>query len=221
MLTAFDGRSFRPHGILPSLKVRLGGKTIAIEVEVVDAPLDYNLLLGRNWMYSMQAIASSLFHVVCFPHNEKIVTIDQTTFKNPSVTVSLGASIPIVEHFQPTTGSVGEGMYPSLMGSFSCPAPILMIGSSSDETSTSMTSVSFHTSHMEDPWILLTPSTSSEPVVTNVPFPAAMIAYQANLKSVAEPSPSSSRIEEEDPYVLPAWAIQSSHTHDYLDMVFP
>ena len=61
MLTAFDGRSFRPHKILPSLKVRLGGKTIVIEVEVVDAPLDYNLLLGRNWMYSMQAVASSLF----------------------------------------------------------------------------------------------------------------------------------------------------------------
>ena len=76
MLTAFDGRSFRPHGILPSLKVRLGGKTVAIEVEVVDAPLNYNLLLGRNWMYSMQAIASSLFCVVCFPLNGKILTID-------------------------------------------------------------------------------------------------------------------------------------------------
>ena len=61
MLTYFDGRSFRPHRILPSLKVQLGEKTVTIEVEVVDAPLDYNLLLGRNWMYSMQAIASSLF----------------------------------------------------------------------------------------------------------------------------------------------------------------
>ena len=61
MLTAFDGRSFRLCRIIPSLKVHLGGKTIAIEVEVVNAPLDYNLLLGRNWMYSMQAIASSLF----------------------------------------------------------------------------------------------------------------------------------------------------------------
>ena len=29
MLIAFDGRSFRPHGILPSLKVHLGGKTIS------------------------------------------------------------------------------------------------------------------------------------------------------------------------------------------------
>ena len=65
---------------------------------MVDAPLDYNLLLGRNWMYSMQAVASSLFHVVCFPFNGKIVTIDQTSFKNPSVTASSGAWIPIVEH---------------------------------------------------------------------------------------------------------------------------
>jgi hypothetical protein len=46
LLTAFDGRSFRPHGIVPSFLVQLGGKTICIEVEVVDAPLDYNLLLG-------------------------------------------------------------------------------------------------------------------------------------------------------------------------------
>ena len=46
MLTAFDGRSFRTHGILPSLKVHLGGKTVVIEVKVVDVPLDYNLLLG-------------------------------------------------------------------------------------------------------------------------------------------------------------------------------
>ena len=93
MLTAFDGRYFRPHGILPSLKVRLGGKTVAIEVEVVDVPLDYNLLLGRNWMYNMQAVASSLFHIVCFSHNGKIVTIDQMAFKNLSVTTSSGATI--------------------------------------------------------------------------------------------------------------------------------
>ena len=113
----------------------------------------------------------------------------------------------IVEHSQPATESVGVGMYPSLMGSFSCPAPILMIGSSSNEAPTSTTSVSFHMSHMEDPWILPTPSTSSEPVKMNVPLPATMIAYQANLKSVVEPSTSSSRMEEEDPYVLRAWAV--------------
>ena len=97
---------------------------------MVDAPLDYNLLLGRNWMYSMQAIASSIFQVVCFPFNGNIVMINQTSFKNPSVNASSGASIPIIDHSQSATGSVGVGMYPSLMGSFSCSTPILMIGSS-------------------------------------------------------------------------------------------
>ena len=92
------------------------------------------------------------------------------------------------------------------MGSFSCPAPILMIGSSSDEASKSTRSMSFHTSHMEDPWILPTLSTSSEPIMMDVPLSTTMVAYQANLECVAEPSPSSSRMEE-DPYVLPAWAV--------------
>ena len=75
ILTAFDGRSFRPHEIIPSLNVQLGGKSVAIKVEVVDAPLDYNILLGLNWMYSMQAIASSLFRVVCSPFNGKIFVL--------------------------------------------------------------------------------------------------------------------------------------------------
>ena len=128
---------------------------------MVDAPLDYNLLLGQNWMYSMQAIASSVFHVVCFPHNGKIVTIDQMTFKNSPVTTSSGTSVPVVEHSQPATRSVGVGMYPSLMGSFSCPASILMIGSCFDKALTSMTSMSFCMTHMGDPWILPTLSISS------------------------------------------------------------
>ena len=100
----------------------MGGKTVAIEVEVVDAPLDYNLLQGRNWMYSMQAVASSLFRVICFLFNGKIVTINQTSFQNMSVNASFRASILIIDHSQLKTGSVGVGMYPSLMGSFSCPA---------------------------------------------------------------------------------------------------
>ena len=146
--------------------------------------------------------------------------IDQTSFKNPCVTTSLGSSISIVEHSQPTTQNVGVGMYPSLMGRFNCPAPVLMIGSIFGEASTSVRLVSFHTSHMEDPWILPTPSTPNGPIMTDVRLPTTMIAYQANLECVAKPSPSSSRTEEEDPYVMPAWVVESSHVHDYLDMVF-
>jgi hypothetical protein len=41
--------------------VQLGGKTVCVEVEVVDAPLDYNLLLGWSWNYAMQAVVATVF----------------------------------------------------------------------------------------------------------------------------------------------------------------
>ena len=53
VLKSFDGHLFTPHGILTAFPVELGGKTVTIEVEVVNAPLDYNLLLGRSWFYPM------------------------------------------------------------------------------------------------------------------------------------------------------------------------
>ena len=112
-------------------------------------------------------------------------------------------------------------MYPSLMGFFSCPTLVLIIGSSSGEASSSMRSMSFPSTHMEDPWNLPTPSPLCEPIGTDVPFPAAMIAYQDNSKCFVEPSTSSSWTKEEDPYVLPAWEFESSHVHDCLDSVFP
>jgi hypothetical protein len=48
MLTAFGGHSFCPHGILLNFLFHLGGKIVEVDVKVVDAPLDYNLLLGHN-----------------------------------------------------------------------------------------------------------------------------------------------------------------------------
>jgi hypothetical protein len=62
---------FRPHGLLQSLVVQLGGKIVFVDVEVVDAPLDYNLLLGRSWFYAMTVVASSVFDVFSFLIKEK------------------------------------------------------------------------------------------------------------------------------------------------------
>ena len=52
---------------------------------VVQGSLDFSLLLGRDYVYAMGALVSSLFHVVCFPHDGRIVTIDQLSFFSPSV----------------------------------------------------------------------------------------------------------------------------------------
>ena len=56
LLTAFNRRHFCSHGILPSFDIKLEGKTLSVEIEVVNSPLDYNLLLGRSWTYVMCAI---------------------------------------------------------------------------------------------------------------------------------------------------------------------
>jgi hypothetical protein len=45
LLKAFDGHIVQPHGILIALPIDLGGNTISVDVEVVNAPLEYNLLL--------------------------------------------------------------------------------------------------------------------------------------------------------------------------------
>jgi hypothetical protein len=38
ILKAFDEHLFTPHGILATLPIELGGKTVTVEVEVVNAP---------------------------------------------------------------------------------------------------------------------------------------------------------------------------------------
>ena len=59
-LTSFNERSFHPHGILLAFEIKLVGKAVFVEIKVVDAPLDHNLLLGRSWMYAMCAIPLSI-----------------------------------------------------------------------------------------------------------------------------------------------------------------
>jgi hypothetical protein len=76
LLTAFDDHSFRPHGFIPSFPVQLGGKIVCVKFEVVNVPLEYNLLLGRSWTYAMRAVVGTVFWVLLFPHESRIITID-------------------------------------------------------------------------------------------------------------------------------------------------
>lgn len=102
--------------------MQLGGKTVCVEVEVVDAPLDYNLLLGRSWTYSMQDVVATFFWVLLFPHEGRIVTIDQLSFSR--LDPSLGASmVPMIDNPQLGVVNIGVGLCPSLMGTFDYPPP--------------------------------------------------------------------------------------------------
>jgi hypothetical protein len=95
---------------------------VCIEVEVVDGPLDYNLLLGCSWTYSMQAMVATVFRVLLVSHKGRIVTIDQLSFSRPDP--ALGASmVPMIDNPQAGVINVGVGLCPYLMGTFDYPPP--------------------------------------------------------------------------------------------------
>jgi hypothetical protein len=128
-LRAYDGRPTSPTGLCQNVPIELGGKTILIDIEVIDAQLDYNILFGRNYMYAMKAVASSVFRTMMFPHNGKIVTIDQLTHYEPNHSTNITNIIPLV-HVIPTDFPVannGPQLFqdPPMMGTCQGTPPFL------------------------------------------------------------------------------------------------
>ena len=80
-LTGFDKGTSRPLGILPNLPITLKWKNVQMNVMVVQGLLYHNLLLGRDYIYCMGTIVSSLFRVMSFPHEGRVVKlVDQLSF---------------------------------------------------------------------------------------------------------------------------------------------
>jgi hypothetical protein len=95
-LLAFNRRTSQPLGTLPQFPISLGGKNVYIDVMVVQDPLDFSLLLGRDYVYAMKAIVSTLFRVIYFPHNGRVVTVDQLSFIDPTWIASLNGSCMLI-----------------------------------------------------------------------------------------------------------------------------
>jgi hypothetical protein len=88
---------------------------MCVNVEVVDAPFDYNPLLGRSWTCAMTTVVSNIFRVLCFPHEGWIITVDPLSFSRPDP--SFGEStVLMIENLQPCTVKLGVGLFPYLMG---------------------------------------------------------------------------------------------------------
>jgi len=102
-LFAFNRGYGQLSGILPQLPINLGGNIVYIDVMVVQGPLDFNLLLGHDHVYAMGYLISSLFHVMCFSHEGRIVTIDQLLFVGPNLTPNQPCSVngPYVQVVSP------------------------------------------------------------------------------------------------------------------------
>jgi hypothetical protein len=152
-LKAFNGSGFKPYGVLPLFPVTLEGKMV-VEVEVFDAPLDYNLLLGRSWIDSMRAVVSTLFRVVRFHHQGKVVTIDQLAFFNSDTRTG---SVPFIAKTPPSYENVGVGLLKDslLIGTFPIPPPDVPRPSFASINMISTVPHELPTSH--DPWIVPDP----------------------------------------------------------------
>ena len=52
-------------------------KMVLVDVEVIGAQLDLNILLRRIYRYSKKVVSFSISHTMTSPHNGKVVILDQ------------------------------------------------------------------------------------------------------------------------------------------------
>jgi hypothetical protein len=162
LLTTFDGLYFIPHGIIPSFPMQLEGRIVCVKVEVVDVPLDYNILLGQSGTYVMAAVVSTIFRVLFFPLEGRIITIDHLSFSHTDP--SSGAStVLMIDNPQPRTINLGVRLFPYFMGTFDYPSPandVKFISVVPDQPKVAIFQVaSSIMSYFNNLWILPSPST--------------------------------------------------------------
>jgi hypothetical protein len=118
-LRAYDGRPSSSEGLFQNVPVELRGKTILIDIEVIDSPLDYNILFGCNYVY---VVGSSVFRSMMFLHNRKIVTIDQITHYEPNHSTNIDNILPLVCTSFDAYSLIDMGprifKHPSLLGAY-------------------------------------------------------------------------------------------------------
>jgi hypothetical protein len=195
---------------------------MCVEVEVVDAPIDYNLLLGRSWTYAMQAVVYTIFRVLLFPHEGRIVTIDQFSFSRPDP--SLGAStVPMVDNPQAGVFNIGVGLCPYLMGTFDYPPPQGDVKFISTHHKAEIFHLSsFRMTYFQDPWTLPSPSDTMDAtghVGMSIPLSTTEVAY--SLVQQTSATPDSMPTLGLDPLLEPIWAQDSLVNTDSLDLVLP
>jgi hypothetical protein len=193
-LKYFNGVWYKPYGVLPALSILLEWKLVTVEVEVFDAPLDYNVSLGHSWIDTMHIVVSTIFHVIHFPHQGKVVTVDKLAFFNSD---SHTSNVPFIAKTPHGYKNVGVGLLKdsSLMATFPIPPPVgpPPVVSSINMISTSVGEIP----KSYNPWII--PSLEECPHYGDqMPLSPVELAYQA-IQSTS-PSPHSPFDTYPDPF---------------------
>jgi hypothetical protein len=217
MLRPFDGRGFFPHGLLHSLSFQLEGKTVYVAVEVIDTPFGYNFLLGRSWFYAMNVITSSVFQCVQFPHQGKIVTINQLDYFTPNARTPTTNNIPFLGDSKITYESVGVGIlkYTSLMGTLLAPGPPTTKHIAMINMILTMAYKSFKSS---DPWVVPSPLEFNA-LGDAMPLSPTEASYDV-IQSTS-PYLDNQHLFPSNTYSLPSWLNSLSSTFDYILQIFP
>ncbi|XP_057489426.1 uncharacterized protein LOC130775293 [Actinidia eriantha] len=93
-LVGFNTQAHWPLGTV-SLKTRAGSQELMTEFVVVDIPSPYNAIVGRDWLYRMKGVASTLYQAIKFvtPRGEEAIYGDQVAAKQFSLaTMSIKAA---------------------------------------------------------------------------------------------------------------------------------
>jgi hypothetical protein len=195
----------------------LGGKTVTVDVEVVDAPLDYNLLLGRSWFYAMTVVALSIFQCVQFPHQGKIVTVDELDFCTIDARVPTTNNIPFLGDHKITYESIGDGLlkYFSLMGNFPTPLPPT---THHIATIDMISTTAYQYLESSDPWIVPCPL-EFDALSDTVPLSPAETSYVSTQS--ASPSSNNQHLLELDSASIQSRLSSLSSVIDYISPIFP
>jgi hypothetical protein len=83
---------------------------------VVQDPLDFDLFLARDYVYAMKVIISTLFRVIYFPHDGRIMSVDQISFIGPDLNIKSMTSL---------NGSYMQTIFPPTQVNYVALSPML------------------------------------------------------------------------------------------------
>ena len=157
----------------------------------------------------MRAIASTVYRPVHFPHQGKIVSIDQLDYCTPNVRFDIVANVPLVSNSHPVLELIGVGLFkdPCLMGVFLPPIPDAFVAP--------INMISSIDTFVGAPWILPNPievKTYGDTIPLSPVEQTDSVIQSEYVSAICSPQE-----DELDQYSLPEWAyISSSSSHDFL-----